>query len=38
MTATPKWAFIDKGGAQQFIAAYGGRLATFDEALALAGD
>jgi nitrous oxide reductase accessory protein NosL len=21
MTATPKWAFIDKGGAQQFIAA-----------------
>ena len=33
MTATPKWAFASKEGAQRFIAANGGKQALFDEAL-----
>ena len=36
MTATPKWAFASKEGAQRFIAANGGKLALFDEALDMA--
>ncbi len=37
MTATPKWAFESREGAGRFIAANGGKVATFDEALAMAG-
>ena len=36
MTATPKWAFAGKGSAERFIAANGGKLAGFDEALTVA--
>ena len=36
MTATPKWAFASKEGAQRFIAANGGKQALFDEALDMA--
>ena len=36
MTATPKWAFASKEGAQRFIAANGGKQALFDEALNMA--
>jgi len=36
MTATPKWAFSEKEGAERFIATNGGKLATFKEALTLA--
>lgn len=36
MTATPKWAFAGRDDALRFIAANGGRLASFDEALNLA--
>jgi len=35
MTSTPKWAFASKEGAQRFITANGGKLAVFDEALAM---
>lgn len=34
MTDVPKWAFADKRGAEKFIKTNGGKLATFDEALA----
>jgi len=33
MTPVAKWAFADKRGAETFIKANGGKLATFDEAL-----
>lgn len=33
MSAVAKWAFADKKGAEAFIKANGGKLATFDEAL-----
>jgi copper chaperone NosL len=36
MTALPKWAFAKKDAALAFIAGNGGKLASFDEALALA--
>jgi copper chaperone NosL len=31
MSSTPTWAFSDKGGAKKFIAAFGGKLATFQD-------
>jgi nitrous oxide reductase accessory protein NosL len=31
MSSTPVWAFSDKGGAKKFIAAFGGKLATFQD-------
>ncbi|MDD2367458.1 MAG: nitrous oxide reductase accessory protein NosL [Desulfuromonadaceae bacterium] len=37
MTKTPKWAFASKGDALAFVKSYGGKLATYKEALALAG-
>jgi len=37
MTDVAKWAFASKTAAGEFIKKNGGRLATFDEALALAG-
>ncbi len=36
MTEMPKWAFIKKADAQQFVKEYGGRVTNFDEALNLA--
>jgi len=33
MTALPKWAFAKEDGARNFMARYGGKLASFDEAL-----
>ncbi len=33
MTRNPKWAFADKGAAQQFIATHGGELADFNQAM-----
>ena len=36
MTEMPKWAFARKEDAQKFVREYGGRVATFDEALNLA--
>jgi nitrous oxide reductase accessory protein NosL len=36
MSNVPKWAFATKQAAEAFIRDNGGRLATFDEALALA--
>ena len=36
MTAMPKWAFVRKEDAQNFIKEHDGRLTTFDEALDLA--
>jgi len=36
MTQRPKWAFGSKDGAEAFIKAYGGKLATWAEALAAA--
>ncbi len=36
MTAVPKWAFGTRAGAQAFVKQHGGRVAAFDEALALA--
>ena len=36
MTSVPKWAFAGKDQAKRFIAANGGRPASFEEALALA--
>lgn len=38
MTAQAKWAFASKEGAQKFIAANGGTLATWSEALKAAKD
>lgn len=36
MTQVPKWAFSDRSAADKFIRENGGKLATFDEALAAA--
>ena len=36
MTSQAKWAFAGKEGAQKFVKENGGRITTFDEALALA--
>ncbi len=36
MTPVAKWAFADKKAAEAFIKEHGGKLATFDEALAAA--
>ncbi len=36
MTEMPKWAFARKEDAQKFVRAYGGRVASFSEALNLA--
>jgi len=36
MTELPKWAFAKKGAAEAFIKENGGKLASFDEAMALA--
>jgi nitrous oxide reductase accessory protein NosL len=36
MTSEPKWAFAGKDAAEKFVKEYGGRIATFDEALDLA--
>jgi len=38
MTATPKWAFAAKVDADRFIATNGGKLVSFEEALALAAE
>lgn len=36
MTKNAKWAFADKPAAEQFIAKHGGRIVTFEQALAMA--
>jgi nitrous oxide reductase accessory protein NosL len=38
MTAKAKWAFADRSAADKFIQAYGGSIATFDEAIKAAYD
>ena len=38
MTKRAKWAFESKDGADKFIAAYGGKILTWDEVLAAARD
>jgi copper chaperone NosL len=38
MTAQAKWAFTDRGAAEQFIKANGGSIVTFDEAIKAAYD
>lgn len=38
MTAHPKWAFADRGAAEQFTRVHGGNIAGFDEAIKAAYD